>query len=80
MAAFPVQLQAEAEGIYVTGMDIDHIESSNKLALWLDELKYLLVEASPFLGEFLLPEGTFAEMYEEDSDYEGSENLELFDD
>ena len=76
---FPVQVKAEAEELYVAGMDIDHLESSNQLAVWIDEAKYMLIELSPFFGGLILPEGSFAEMSGEDLDYDDAEEYGLFD-
>lgn len=54
----PVQSQAETEQLYVSGMDIDYMET-NKVAGWIEDVKERLAEASPFLKEVMLAEDHF---------------------
>lgn len=66
---FPLKSQAEAEHIYVSWIDIDHMESNPMLG-WFEDMKDKIADTSPFIGQFLLPENGFSEMDEEEFSYE----------
>ncbi|MCK5809697.1 MAG: hypothetical protein KAH00_01345 [Cocleimonas sp.] len=55
----PMQLRAEAEPLYVSGFDLDSIES-NDLLSWVEEVRYRLSEASPCFRNMLEPNDNLA--------------------
>ena len=48
----PIQLHAEAEPLYVSGFDLDYMESNYFLS-WVEEMRYQLSKASPYIKEML---------------------------
>ena len=46
----PLQIRAEAEPLYVSGLDLDYMES-NQFLSWLEEVKYRLEETSPIFKD-----------------------------
>jgi hypothetical protein len=56
----PIQTQAEAEPLYVSGFDLDYMES-NQFFAWLEDIKYSLCEVSPIIKEILEAENNLVE-------------------
>lgn len=56
----PIQAQAEAEPLYVSGFDLDYMEP-NRLFVWIEELKYSLCEMSPLIKDMLEAESDLLE-------------------
>jgi hypothetical protein len=52
LVSTPLQLQAEAEPIYVSGLDLDYMEP-NQFFSWIEEMKYTLSEVSPVIKNLL---------------------------
>ncbi len=48
----PLQLYAEAEPLYVSGLDLDYMEPNHFLS-WVEEMKYRLSEVSPLFRNIL---------------------------
>ncbi len=62
----PLQLRAEAEPLYVSGLDLDYMES-NQFLSWLEEMKYRLTESSPFFKDIFDSGEYFVETQNEES-------------
>ena len=71
-AWLPSQVSAESEQLYVSGMDIDNMEP-NLMMAWLENVRDILIDASPFLEGILIPESALADLEEEEFSYEGEE-------
>ena len=56
----PLQLYAEAEALYVSGLDLDYMEPNHFLS-WIEEMRYRLSEVSPLLRNILDPNGNLAD-------------------
>jgi hypothetical protein len=56
----PVQLYAEAEPLYVLGLDLEYIES-NQFLSWIEEMRYKLSEISPLLKNILDPQNNLSD-------------------
>ncbi|MCK5896769.1 MAG: hypothetical protein KAG20_08190 [Cocleimonas sp.] len=59
-SSIPLQSQAEAEPIYVSGLDLDYMEP-NQLFSWIEEVRYTLGEASPLIKNLLEAENDLLE-------------------
>jgi len=54
------QLYAEAEPLYVSGFDLDYMES-NQFLSWVEEIRYRLSEVSPLLKNIIDPNGSLSD-------------------
>jgi hypothetical protein len=52
LVSTPLQLHAEGEPIYVSGLDLDYMEP-NRFFSWIEEMKYTLSEVSPVIKNLL---------------------------
>jgi hypothetical protein len=56
----PIQAKAEAELLYVSGFDLDYMES-NRFFAWVEDVKYSLCEMSPFIKDMFEVESNLIE-------------------
>ena len=56
----PLKLHAEAEPLYVLGLDLDYMEPNYFLS-WVEEMKYRLSEVSPLMRNIIDPNGNLSD-------------------
>jgi len=74
---FPFVAYAEAEQIYVSGMDIDYMEP-NPMSGWIEDMKDQIADTSPFIGQFLFPEESSVSSSAEEEEFIVEDDVSSF--